>query len=61
MAKKLSEKKPVVLRTRAEELEILEASSKRMREDRAYALKLLQDAGILNKKGQLAKYYRHKA
>lgn len=46
--------------TRAEELKLLDAQGKRMREDREYGLSIARKAGIIDENNELTDYYKQK-
>jgi hypothetical protein len=54
------QKEPIIVRTRAEEMEILKLLGERIRSDRAFGLAIAQRAGILDENGELTEYYRQK-
>ena len=51
-------KKLMVTLSREEELKVLQERNEKIRQDPSYGLKLLQKAGIYDKKGQLTAPYR---
>jgi hypothetical protein len=47
--------------SREEEMRLIAAHAEKIKKDRAYALRLMQEAGILDKDGQITDYYKPKA